>query len=109
MKHSDGCPAWAEEMIDQLRQVEVFLGNVPKALAWQSDHVNQVLSKTFLEESVLDNDKADLIFHRITRRLHAESYSQEAIVGFFNSRIGYKGGPKYCSTDEVEAVLGSTS
>lgn len=101
----DQCPSWAEEMIEQLKQIEIFLGHIPKSLAWESNHLNDVVKRTFLkEEAVFDEHKSELVFQRITKGLLKENYTKEQIADFINRRIGYKGGPKYCDPSDIDSI-----
>jgi hypothetical protein len=99
----DGCPVFVERMIDQLREVEIILGNVPKALEWRSEHV-AAISKSVIEEvtTTFTNHHTEIMFDRIVHRLRQDGFAADAIMGFINARIGYKGGPQYCSLEEVE-------
>ena len=104
---NDGCPNWAQEAIEQLKQMEIYLGNIPNDPRWQSQHVNAMSRRTFTKgEQVFDEDKAEFAFKRIVRSLHHEGFSARNIVDFINSRIRYQGGPPYCSIAEVEEALG---
>ena len=103
---NDSCPTWAAEMIMQLRQVEIYLGNIPEGLAWKSTHIKEVSQRVFAkEEQVFDDHKAEWIYKRIVRSLAEASFSSEDIRSFINSRIGYAGGPAYTSKEEIEAVF----
>ena len=100
------CPEWAQVMIDQLLQVEIYLGNVSKGLEWSSERLESVLRKVYSEEKgAITEDVAELLFSRIVRGLRTEGVSDEKIAEFMNARIGYKGGPKYCDASDVKAVL----
>ncbi len=102
----DGCPAFAAKMIDQLREVEIILGNIPKALDWRSEHVEAVEKSVFGEdESVFSEYHTEVIFSNIVNKLSGEGFEAEDIMGFINRRIGYKGGPKYCNLDEVREAV----
>jgi hypothetical protein len=103
---NDACPIWAKEMISQLRQVEIYLGNVPKTLSWKSEHLNEVTQKIFSEDApIFDENKAHWIYKRIATGLSKENFSPEQIAQFFNRRIGYDGGPQYTNHQEVQEVL----
>jgi hypothetical protein len=103
---SDNCPDWAASMIEQLRQVEIFLGNIPKGLAWESSHLDEVSKRSFAKDNAtFDEGKADLVFRRIVKGLHGEGFTLELITEFVNRRIGYKGGPKYCDINDVNEVV----
>lgn len=96
------CPDWAITMIDQLRQIEIFLGHIPKAIEWQSELLKDINKKIFAEQhGSISEDHSELLFGRISRGLHKEGFSTEEIATYINARIGYKGGPKYCSPAEV--------
>ena len=101
------CPAWADIAIDQLRQVEVFLGHIPKTSDWGAEFLKNVNSRTFSPEGgVFDEDKAHLIFVKICKDLAAkENLSSAEITAILNERIGYAGGPAYCDVSEVQEAL----
>lgn len=103
---SDNCPEWASEKIDQLRQIEVFLGNIPKTADWKSNHCKDIMKRSFEKEvQVFDDAKAELVFKRIVKSLANEGFNIETIVGFFNTRIDYENGPVYCDASEVSEAL----
>lgn len=102
----DVCPAWASEAIEQLRQIEIYLGNIPSQQAWQSQHLDHVSKRTFSKgEQIFDEEKAEFVFKKIVRGLHHDGFSTRKIVEFINARVGYQGGPPYCNEAEVEAVV----
>lgn len=101
----DDCPPWALDLIMKLRELEIHLGNIPKALAWSSEHLNAVNQRVFRsEEASVDADKTEFIYRRIVMGLMQESFSAQEIAGFINLRIGYTGAPPYTSPEEVAAV-----
>ena len=105
-KVDDKCPDWAITVIDQLRQVEIILGNVPKAIEWQSDLLKDVNKKIFAEQAgPISDEHSELLFSRVARGLVKEGFSPDEISVFINARIGYKGGPQYCNADEVKDAL----
>jgi len=98
----DSCPDWAVSTIDQLRQVEIILGNVPKAIEWQSSLLKDVNKKIFVErEGPITEAHSELLFRKIARGLNQEGFSTTDICMFINARIGYVGGPMYCDETEV--------
>ena len=103
------CPSWAEVIIDQLRQVEVFLGHIPKTSDWGAEFLKNVNARTFSPEGeVFDEDKAHMIFVKICKDLaEKEQLSAADIAIILNERIGYAGGPAYCDTSEVQEALDS--
>lgn len=102
----DSCPDWAITLIDQLRQVEIILGNIPKAIEWQSSMLKDVNKRIDAEQSgPITEEHSELLFGRITRGLIKEGFSATDIATFINARIGYKGGPKYCSEVEINETL----
>jgi hypothetical protein len=103
---SDGCPEWAQVMIDQLLQVEIFLGNIPKVLEWSSERVDAIQRKVYADEKgAITEEVAELLFGRIVKGLTMEGFSEERIIQFVNARIGYKGGPKYCGPDDIVGLV----
>jgi hypothetical protein len=93
-------------MIDQLLQVEIYLGNVSKGLEWSSERLESVLRKVYAEEKgAITEDVAEILFARIVKGLRMEGVSDDLIAEYMNARIGYKGGPKYCDASDVKAIL----
>ena len=102
----DKCPDWAITMIDQLRQVEIILGHVPKAIEWQSQMLKDVNKKILAEQAgPISDEHSELLFGRVSRGLIKEGFTAAEICTFMNARIGYKGGPKYCDESEVQDAL----
>ena len=102
----DQCPSWANELILKLREVEILLGNVPAALAWQSQHVKEISKRSFAgDDAVFDEEKTEFIYRRIVWGLVAEKHSVQDVASFFNQRIGYEGGPVYTNLEEVHEAL----
>jgi hypothetical protein len=105
-KVDDKCPDWAITIIDQLRQVEIILGNVPKAIEWQSSLLKNVNKKILAEHAgPISEELSEMLFSRVARGLVKEGFSPDDIAMFINARIGYKGGPNYCSSEEVKDAL----
>jgi hypothetical protein len=97
------CPPWAHDLIDKLRQVEIFLGNIPESLAWRSELLAGINRRAFPgEDALIDDSKAEFLFRRVVQGLVAEKFSYEVIAQMFNERIGYEGGPPYTSAVEVQ-------
>lgn len=102
----DSCPVWADELIFSLKQIEIYLGNIPEALAWESSHVEKIAKRAFQkQEAVFNEEKADLVFRKIVKGLASEGYSVETMEQFVNARIGYKGGPPYCNHIDISDAL----
>ncbi len=102
----DSCPAWAGEAIEQLKQIEVYLGNIPSNARWQTQHVSEIFKRTFNKnEQVFDEDKAEFVFKKIVRGLKHEGFTVDKIVEIVNGRIAYVGGPRYCNAAEVSEAL----
>ncbi|MEZ4743005.1 MAG: hypothetical protein R3B45_11245 [Bdellovibrionota bacterium] len=102
----DDCPEWAEEEIVKLQLMEIALGNIPSTAEWQSQHLAEVQKKVFSDISAPNtNEDIDRHFNKIARKLSIDGFDASKITNFINNRVGYKGGPKYCTVDEVlEAV-----
>jgi hypothetical protein len=99
------CPPWALEKIEQLRQVEIYLGNIPAVLAWKSSHLEDLASKAWApRQQVLSDEVSELLFAQVVNGLRQEGYELGSILSFLNERIGYEGGPPYCDLGDVEAV-----
>lgn len=108
-KIQDTCPSWAEDLIMKLKQVEIYLGNIPSVLAWKSHHLDEIAKRAFdKDQAVFDEEKAEFIYKRIVRGLAKEAFSPETIGDFFNHRIGFDGGPVYTNAEEVREALRSS-
>ncbi len=111
---TDSCPSWANEMILQLRALEVKLNNIPDSPNWSNFESIEALYKKINErdqhlnnEIFLDEGMTEKMFATISKKLSAEGFSVEDIVSFINKRIGYKGGPAYCNAAEVIESINS--
>jgi hypothetical protein len=103
----DGCPAWADSLILELRHTEVLLGNIPDNDQWQSADLDE-LEKRLAADPDAENateEKTEHLFRKISLGLNREGFSSDEIAAFVNARISYKGGPKYCDGREVGEAL----
>ena len=101
-----GCPPWAEEMIETLRNVEVFLGNLPKGAVWESSYVRDLAQKTFpYEPGQLSEEAVELLFTRIAKKMIEDGFSVQEIAGFINRRLRYEKSPPYCNEAEIVSCL----
>ena len=65
-------------LLSQLRQVEIILGNVPKAIEWQSDLLKDVNKKIFAEQAgPISDEHSELLFSRVARGLVKEAFLQK--------------------------------
>ena len=105
-KTKDLCPAWAELSIEQLRQVEVLLGNITDGPSWSSSFLKKVSERTyFTKEQVFDERKVEYIFQTIVKKLSEENFSPQTVADFINKRIPKTNNLNYCSEEEVIAAL----
>ena len=106
MEKEKVCPVWAEEMIGNLRNCEVLLGNIPRNVEWDSKYVKEVAKRGFQYESLQVSEQlVDLIFKKVAAQLVQEGFSYADIARFLNERIRYENSPPYCSAEEVEEGL----
>ena len=110
MKKSCGChkkcPIWAEEQIEYLRRVEVYMGTIPDKPNWRDDSVKSLVDNLTTEEApVFDEHKLNYLFKKIVVKLTEEKFSPEEITGFLNERIKLDYGPPYCSVEEIKDFL----
>ena len=103
---SKPCPTKIEVMIEQLRQVEVFLGNIPNHSSWSSSFVKKISERAFqTHEQVFDEHKVNYLFKQIVKHLNEEGFSIEDTRKFINERLKGSGKLNYCSNDDiVEAI-----
>lgn len=100
------CPSWAEELIEYLRQVEVYRGTIPDHPHWQDESIKKLASRVTSEEApIFDEYKLEYLFKKIITKLHEKKYSAEEITSFINKRIKLQNGPKYCSLEEVKRYI----
>ena len=101
-KNEDACPQWARDIIDQIRQIEMKLGNIPPEQPWSGDELEAIQARAAKAGSVHeDNHVVDSLFSKLCAGLIKDGRSPDAIAQFVNVRIGYEKGPRYCSADEV--------
>ena len=107
MTTKDSCPAWATALIGKLREIEIRLGNIPESLSWQTDDLDRLAARSAGndDDTLFDEEATEILFRKIVRDLAADDFASEEIVMFINSRIGYQGGPPYCSVIEVNDAL----
>ena len=105
--HSDKpCPPWAEELIEYMRQVEVFMGTLPNKPNWKDENIKKMVSHLRGDEiPVFDEHKLELLFKKIITKLTDAGYSPEEICFFINERIKLENGPAYCSVEEIKERL----
>ena len=102
----DNCPEWADVLINQLCQVEIFLGNISKNLDWESQYLKKYQSRAFFpSDEVFDDKKVEFIFKKIVTQLHKEKFSVNSINKFINKRISTGSSLPYCSPEEINAVI----
>ena len=99
------CPGWAQDMIQQLLQLEVFLGNIPEVLKWKSESVEKLSESVFGDGTQIKEEHTEMVFAKICQGLKKDGFEAEQIAEIINCRIGYKGGPKYCNAKEVLSTL----
>lgn len=105
-KIDDKCPKWADEMIVNLFQIEQYLGNIPSNEGWRSNYVEEIQVKASNEKkSGFKESDAEMVFGRIVKGLVDEQFNPEEILQFINARVGYEGGPKYCTLEEVKEAI----
>ncbi|MFK7826836.1 MAG: hypothetical protein AB8G05_22020 [Oligoflexales bacterium] len=103
---SDHCPEWAIKLIAQLREVEVYLGNIPRTLEWKSSHLSDIAKRSLSNDySAINEQTSELVFNKIVKSLFQEGFDTAEIELFINNRISYGGGPRYCDRSEIELAL----
>ena len=105
-KIDDHCPKWADKMLINLFEMERFLGNIPSTEGWKSNYVEEVQAKAdSVKISGFKEADSEFVFSRVVNGLVDENFPPEEIMQFINSRIGYEGGPKYCTLEEVKEAI----
>lgn len=97
----DQCPSWACSLIEQLLSLEMQLGNIPPAADWSEEMVEN-LQKRLSEAPAVSEESTQVLFQQISQSLKKAGFGSKDIAGFINARIGYVGGPPYCSAAEVD-------
>jgi len=112
--HTDQCPKWAEDLILQIRLIEVSLGNLrapeaaelPADKDWKTVDWEDLSKKVFSPGAPLADDAAEGLFAKVAKGLTSEGYSPEEIAGFINNRVKDPASRlKYCSAEEVIAAI----
>lgn len=102
---TDACPKWAALLIDEIRALEIRLGNIrttdTEAGAWQKAKLSEVLSRVDDDAHSFDESVVEAHFRRISARLLGEGFTAAQIATFINSRIPTGGRLAYCNADEV--------
>lgn len=107
MSTSKPCPKWASEAIANLKEMEIFLGHLPKTAGWRSEPLQEVFSRAIGQDMAQINDShSELFFGRIVNGLAKEGFDAETIAEFINAVLNYPKGPRYCNKDEVASTLG---
>lgn len=112
--HTDSCPKWAEDLILQIRLIEVSLGNLrapettdqPGDKDWKTVDWEELSKRAFPPNAPLADDAAERLFEKVVKGLTADSYAPDQIVAFINARVVDPNSRlKYCSVDEVKDAL----
>ena len=105
-KGNKSCPPWGEELIEYLRQVEVFMGTIPNKPNWRDESVKKLASQITGEElPTFDEHKLNFLMKKIVNKFDQAGFSLEEIKSFINERIKLDPGPPYCSVDELKEYL----
>jgi len=105
----DNCPSWAVQLIAQILEIEIRLGNVrPPAETWKSAAMDELLRRAAASEAAAaDESAAEALFARVCRGLADEGFGPEEAAAFINARIPTGSRMPYCSAAEVLAALGA--
>jgi hypothetical protein len=112
--HADKCPKWAEDLIHQIRLIEIRLGNLMAPPAsegkgdkdWQTVDWEELSQRAFPTGAEPAEDAADVLFKKVCRDLAKEGFAVSEIAGFVNARVVSPGSKLlYCSPGEVEDAL----
>lgn len=98
-------PPPVERKLQELKELEVALGNLPS----ESLTINE-LSKRALDQEFATNAKqmsllSEKIFQEICADLSESGYSALQIVTVINSQLNFPGGLKYCNENEVNTAI----
>lgn len=107
---TDGCPAWAEDLIRRIYLLEIESGAIknPESDQWSTTTQDQLLKLADRMENSVGSDvgeEVDAMFERVARGLAAEKFEPEAISQMINVRIPTGCKLNYCSPSEVLAIL----
>ena len=97
------CPPWAEKLIEQLHQVEIYLGHLKPEKSWESKKLSAAHTKVFGEQTIRE-EHSELLFCKIVTGLRKEGFSSSHISQVINERIPSAGEIHYCNEEEVNSV-----
>ena len=104
---SDGCPAWAVDLIYSLRTFEIQLGNViPEGEEKGDEYLTRSLGQ-LLERDEITEESTDTLFRKIVERLADDGFDADQIAGFINARVAPEARLPYCDGKEVQEALSS--
>lgn len=115
---SDGCPAWAHEMIARILLLEIESGTFKsptsddasdgKSKGWATSNIDELTKiANRLDRQGLQNlsEEIETIFSRVARGLVNDGFSLEQIAAMINSRIPTGCRLPYCSAAEIRDSL----
>lgn len=105
---ADGCPPWAEDLINQIVAIEVELGNITKEKDWTFSTADSLSAQAFDPASTKEElaNRVDLLFEKLSKALHEQGHDPEQISGFVNNRAKSESSRlPYCNAAEVNLVL----
>lgn len=95
-----------EEALGQLLQVEVILGNIPKAPGFVSDQLVKVNNRSFFaSEQPITEALAEQLFEKIVKKMAEEGCDLKTIETAVNERVRYEESPPYCNQAEILEAL----
>ncbi len=102
-------PNWAKEKANELKQLEIHLGHLPKEKDWDMENLEALQKRVSQwQEADVSEEKTEVLFSQIVLGLTKEGFELEQICQFINEKLASShGGPSYCDLEEVKAALHS--
>ena len=111
---TDGCPAWATEVIATILVLEVEAGTIKNpsentaSKVWSTanlDDLTKIAGRLDDQERETLANKVEALFGRLSRGLTSEGFSPDAVAAMINTRIPTGCNLPYCNATEVRASL----
>src|SRR5687768_8740951 len=105
----DGCPAWADQILRQIHEIEVRLGNVQEPGEWQTMDMEKLINRLAHDDLDQggDDETVERLFQRVATGLAHEGHTPAQIVQYVNARVGAGGRLPYCNEAEVREAIAS--
>lgn len=103
--NSKTIPAPILTKIELLKQLETDLGVLPPENLTVTELHKKTMDPQYRETRTTLQNRTETLFAEICEDLDERGFSAEDIAAAVNSVLKYEGGPRYCSSEEVEEAL----